>query len=82
MGSPFEQAPPIGQVRCKIKDFPLSSGRFKVIVRMLVNGIEADWPREPIGSIIVEQGDFYKTGRFDNDGRTVMMIKGEWSLTY
>jgi lipopolysaccharide transport system ATP-binding protein len=64
-------------VRCTIKDFPFSKGDINLKGRILANGIESDWPKERIGVIKCEAGDFYNTGRTIHN-IAPFLIKGTW----
>lgn len=68
-----------GIIRCLVKDFPFSIGRYYVGVRILVNGVESDWPTSFVGVISVEAGDFYGDGNYGNAGVGPVLIRGEWS---
>lgn len=80
VGTTFSEVPQSGKFRCKIKDFPFSMGRYFVAVRVLANGIEADWPRDFVGYIDVVAGDFYKTGIAGHSGIGPVMIRGDWQV--
>ncbi len=77
-GSTFEISNYEGQIRCKIENFPFSLGQYFVGTRIVINGIEADWPRGYVGSINVESGDFYKHGTFGNAGLGPLLLSGDW----
>jgi lipopolysaccharide transport system ATP-binding protein len=77
----FPNLPPSGYFRCLINDLPLPAGRYQIGARVLVNGVTVDWPKGEIGSIIVEAGDFYKTGSKGYDARTAFLIKGQWEVS-
>ena len=68
-----------GVFRCILKDFPFSIGRYYVGVRIVVNGVEADWPTGFVGVINVEAGDFYGDGNYGNAGVGPVLIRGEWA---
>ncbi len=74
----FELIEPYGKIKCTIEDFPFSMGRYFVGVRILVNGVEADWPRDFIGIIDVEAGDFYGDGQLGHSGIGPILLRGEW----
>lgn len=80
-GTTFSSLPPEGQFRCLIPDFPLSAGRYRVGARVTVGGEESDWPRDGIGYIDVETGDFYETGRSGFGGSAPLLINGNWEVT-
>ena len=77
----FHNLPPSGYFRCLINNLPLPAGRYQIGARVLVNGVTVDWPKGEIGSIIVEAGDFYKTGSKGFGARTSFLIKGKWEVS-
>lgn len=79
-GTTFSEISENGKFKCLIKDFPFSVGRYFVAVRVLVNGIEADWPRDFVGSIDVVAGDFYRTGTAGHSGIGPVLIRGDWQV--
>ena len=74
----FDILPSRGQFICTIPDFPFSIGRYYVGARVLVNGVEADWPRQMLGSIDVEAGDFYGNGSIGQHGLGPILLRGSW----
>lgn len=68
-----------GIVKCVIKDFPFSIGRYYVGVRIVANGVESDWPNGFVGVINVEAGDFYGDGNYGNAGVGPILIRGDWT---
>lgn len=79
-GHHFSELPQTGLIKCKINNFPYSLGRYLVGVRVLINGIEADWPEGFIGFIDVEAGDFFGTGIVPHSATGPVLIKGDWNL--
>lgn len=78
MGVSFDNLPQEGHISCQVTDFPFSRGRYYVGVRAVVNNVEADWPRDFVGSIEVEDGSFYGQGRTPHSGIGPVLVKGEW----
>jgi len=76
----FDSVSGNGIFRCRLRHLPLVAGRYKVGARVVVNGVEADWPRDGIGFMDVEIGDFYGTGRVGFDGSSAVMLDGDWSV--
>lgn len=74
----FSRLSKFGKIKCKIKNFPYSLGRYLIGVRVLVNGVEADWPKGFIGHIDVEAGDFFGTGCVPHSAIGPVLIKGDW----
>ena len=77
-GEVFSDLEKSGRICCQINDFPCSMGRYQIKVRVLANGIEADWPKETIGTVDVEAGDFYGTGYAPQPGAGSILIRGIW----
>jgi len=75
----FEIVPQFGTFRCHIPRFPLSPGSYLVSARVTVGGDEADWPRNGIGYIDVEAGDFYGTSK-SGDKDTPFLVCGKWQI--
>lgn len=80
VGTTFSSLPSQGKFKCKIKDFPYSTGRYFIGARVTVNGIEADWPQGYVGFIDVEAGNFYPTGNVFHGGIGPVLIRGDWRL--
>jgi lipopolysaccharide transport system ATP-binding protein len=77
----FDASPRRGQFHCLVENFPLVSGRYRVHARVTVMGEEADWPRNGIGYVDVEPGDFYRTGSHGfTDGPSLFMVNGKWDI--
>ena len=72
--------PKFGVIKCQVPKFPLSPGRYKVGARVVVNGIEADWPLDGIGYIDVELGDYYGTGSKGFEGNSIYLLNGKWQI--
>ena len=80
-GQEFAGTPASGEFRCRISRFPLNPGRYYLFPRIEVNGSEADFPRDGVGFVDVEAGDFYKTGRQTVDQSFApFLIDGEWFM--
>lgn len=69
-----------GKFKCLIKDFPYSNGRYYIGVRVMINSTEVDYPREFVGCLDVEAGDFYGTGSTYNNGIGPILMRGAWYL--
>jgi lipopolysaccharide transport system ATP-binding protein len=65
------------KVKCKIERFPFSEGKIYIRGRLLADGIEADWPKENIGEVDVEYGDYYRTGNIINN-MAPYLVNGLW----
>lgn len=79
-GAAFDEIPTRGEFRCSLSRLPLSEGKYSLEARVMVAGVEADWPRDSIGSIDVESGDFYGTGSRGFNGNVPLLVNGEWSV--
>ena len=80
-GQDFNMVPAKGEFRCHTLRIPIAPGRYRVGARVTVGGEEADWPRETIGYIDIEPGDFYGTGSLGFEGKCPFLIDGSWSVT-
>lgn len=78
-GAYFEGKEEYLEAKCLLEDLNLSPGVYQVIGRIEANGLEADWPKESIGTFNIIMGDFYNTGSlgFTNE-RIPLLVKGEW----
>lgn len=63
----------------RIKKFPFSKGEYFFGARLVSNGVEIDWPKELIGKINVEPGDYYESGELNFDSVGPIMLDGKWS---
>jgi lipopolysaccharide transport system ATP-binding protein len=76
----FSEVPQLGKIKCKIQNFPYSLGRYLIGVRVLINGVEADWPKGYVGFIDVEAGDFFGTGSVPHSAIGPVLIRGNWDI--
>lgn len=67
-------------IKCKIDDLPIAKNRIVIKGRIENNGIEADWPKFPLADVMVERGDFFKTGSKGFQGISQLLLKGEWAF--
>ena len=79
-GTTFARLPKYGRIKCRLREFSYSFGKYLIGGRITVNGVEADWPQSPIGVINVEAGDFYGTGNANTKGIGPVLMKGYWHL--
>jgi lipopolysaccharide transport system ATP-binding protein len=77
-GITFSDLPARGSFRCQIRHLPLPAGRYKVGARIVVNLEESDWPRDGVGYLNVEHGDFYGTGNIGFSSSTPFLLNGAW----
>lgn len=70
----------VGQFRCRIGKLPLQAGRYYVGARILADREEADWPKNGVGCLHVEPGDFYGTGSSGFSGTCPFLISGDWEV--
>lgn len=66
------------EIRCRIERLPLAPGRYRVGGRVVVAGVEADYPTDGLGLLEVEGGDFYGTGHAGFEGPTPVLVDGSW----
>lgn len=67
-----------GTLRCRINHLPLAPGQYLVGARVEVAKDEADWPKDGVGYLHVEPGDFYGTGRLGHPGHVRFLVSGTW----
>ena len=80
-GVTFAGVPASGQFRCRVKDFPYSTGRYYIGARVMANGRELDWPQEYVGSVDVEEGDYYGAGNnTSHSGTGPVLVRVEWNV--
>ena len=79
-GQVFESVPPLGKFRCYVPKLPLSPGRYRVGARVTVTQEEADWPRNGVGYLDVEAGDFYGTGSKGFGRASPFLVNGRWKV--
>jgi lipopolysaccharide transport system ATP-binding protein len=72
---------PAGTFRCCVSNLPLAAGRYLVGARIVVDQEEADWPRDGVAFLDVEQGDFFGTGSPGFSGGLPFLVNGEWDVT-
>jgi lipopolysaccharide transport system ATP-binding protein len=81
LGQNLTVVAPYGEFRCRINRLPLSAGRYRVGARVTVGGEEADWPKDGVGYLDVETGDFFGTGNKGFGEAAPFLIKGQWELS-
>ncbi len=69
-----------GEIRFKINNLFYAAGRYRIGARIVVHGVESDWPQDGIGFIDIEGGDFYGTGSSGFDNNAPVLLKGVWDL--
>lgn len=80
-GITFDELTQEGEFRCLVRRLPLAAGRYYVGARVTSQGDESDWPRDRVGLLDVDSGDYYQTGRQAHaDAAASMLVDGEWSV--
>ncbi len=67
-------------IQCVIPELSLNEGHYIVKGRIECDKVESDWPKVPLGKFNVIKGDFYRTGNLGFNGKSKLLIKGEWDL--
>jgi hypothetical protein len=80
-GHSFGRLPAAGVLRFAFARLPLSAGSYLVSARMLVNGNEADWPRDYVGRLEVDGGDFYGVRQPYHSGQGSIWLEGGWACS-
>lgn len=79
VGTMWENAPPAGQVVCRLPRLPLNAGRYSFNVYAYVNDITADWVREAAAFTVIA-GDFFGTGRLPSEDQGSFLLDQSWTL--
>ena len=66
------------KVKCKLPNISLAPGTYFVRGRIIANFEEADWPKDPIGTLNIEMGDFYGNGKVFT-ALAPLLLKGIWN---
>jgi lipopolysaccharide transport system ATP-binding protein len=77
VGQVLKVVPMNGVVVCEIKKFPIRGPRYSVDLYASVQGCTSDWVRRA-AVVDVEDGDFYGTGKLDNDGK--FLVSHDWNI--
>jgi len=67
-------------IHCNLNRLFFKAGQYIVRGRILCDGQEADWLKEPLGLLSVINGNFYKTGSTGFEGKSLVLINGDWSI--
>jgi lipopolysaccharide transport system ATP-binding protein len=66
-------------IKCLLPKMPLVPGRYLLTLYASTNGTVTDWIKNA-ATIEVEQGDFYRTGRFPEIGQCVFLIDHKFDI--
>ena len=80
-GKLFDQLPQLGEISSTIEMLPLAAGTYKIGTRVLVDGVEADWPDDDVGELIVEPGNFYTTGSIGHGYEAPLLLRATWEYS-
>lgn len=69
----------VGVIKFATKKLPLAPGIYNVGLRVLVNGIEADWPKGSIASFEVLASDEYIEKGYHSNPGSIVLFDGVWS---
>lgn len=62
----------------KANNLPFSFGRYEVRVRVLIDGMESDWPKDPVGWFDISDTAIYKNSYLANEDGLVVILDGQW----
>lgn len=74
----FPELPPAGEVTCNVPQLPLQPGSYPFNVFSRVGLEIADWIQHA-GSLEVEAGDFFSSGRLPPPGQGSFLVAHSWS---
>jgi lipopolysaccharide transport system ATP-binding protein len=72
--------PGSGELRFRIRRFPIAPGRYKPHGFLYINGTLADCPRQGLGVLDVVEGDFYRSGSLRWSDYAPFLVEGEWRM--
>jgi len=78
-GSAWTTAPREGHMSCLVRRLPLAPGQYTINLCCYSNGVIADWVQSA-GSLTVEAGDFFGTGKLPPDSHGGLLVDQEWEL--
>lgn len=81
MGCERDLSPGLTEIRFSIADLPLPQGAYYIGVRIMRNGVTADWPRIHVGRFDVDVDDFYGSGVHPHGGVGQVYVRGDWSYS-
>lgn len=67
-----------GRLSCTLPQLPLVAGNYLVNLRIVANGEEADYPKDPVAKFTVVNGDFFGTGIIPSPHSPVL-VAAQWS---
>ena len=79
-GMDFENVPASGEIICKIPRLPLQTGRYRFNLFCTVGGEVADWI-ENAGTIDVESGDFFGSGKLPPAAQGSFIVQHSWQVS-
>jgi lipopolysaccharide transport system ATP-binding protein len=65
-------------IEVEVNRFPFPKGRYFVGIRILVNGIESDWPKSMVGFIEVHAENFYASNQIYHSGIGGILLEANW----
>ncbi len=78
-GTAWETAPQAGCMSCQVRRLPLAPGQYPINLYCEVNGVLADWV-QGAGSLTVEAGDFFGTGKLPPASHGGLLVDQQWGL--
>jgi lipopolysaccharide transport system ATP-binding protein len=75
----FEALPSRGTIVCRVPNLPLQPGRYSFNLFCTVGGEVADWIQNA-GTLDVEAGDFFGTGRLPPIEQGAFLLHHSWAL--
>jgi lipopolysaccharide transport system ATP-binding protein len=78
-GNAWETAPQQGRMSCLVRRLPLAPGQYAINLHCEANQVLADWVQNA-GSLTVEEGDFFGTGKLPPASHAGLLVDQEWTL--
>lgn len=76
-GADFDSLPPSGEIVCRLPHFPLQPGFYSFNLFSTVGGEITDWLQNA-GTIEIEAGDFFGTGKLPPSDQGPFLIRHSW----
>ena len=75
----FERIPGNGAFVCRIPRLPFEAGAYRITVYSTVNADIADWVMHA-AVMDVEPGDYFGTGRMNDEGQGHFLVTHHWDV--
>jgi lipopolysaccharide transport system ATP-binding protein len=78
-GSPIEELPAEGEIRCRLPRCPLPAGGYTVNILAAIGDEILDWVQRALEFSVIE-GDFFGSGRMPSRAHQAVLVAHDWSV--